>query len=147
MKKAVLTLSILFVAMLGFQGFAQEGQPVAGIEDGPYLKIDKEMHDYGNIAYGSNGKCVFTITNAGNEPLIISNCKGSCGCTVPKCEKAPIAPGATSQITVEYDTEREGPFHKSVTINSNAINTPQKVVKIKGSVNPNPEAKVVPAAN
>lgn len=134
MKKAVLTLSVILVAMLGFTSFAQEGTPIAGSEDGPMIKVDKEIHDYGTIENGADGTCVFTITNTGNAPLIISLCKGSCGCTVPECTKEPIAPGATSEIKVKYDTKREGPFHKSVTITSNAVNEPSKVVKIKGVV-------------
>lgn len=136
MRKAVLTLSLILVAMFTF---AQEGQPVAvGQGDGPVMKIDKDLHDYGSVDYAGNGTCVFTITNVGNAPLIISLCKGSCGCTVPACPEKPIAPGASSEITVKYDTNRTGPFHKSVTITSNAVNTPSKVVKIKGSVKAKP---------
>lgn len=140
MKKAVLTLSVFLVAMLGFTSFAQEGQPVpvAGQENGAVLTIDKDLHDYGTIEYGSERACYFTITNTGNAPLIISKCQGSCGCTVPDCPKTPIAPGASAKIKVEYDTNRTGPFHKSVTITSNAVNTPSKVIKIKGSVKAKP---------
>jgi hypothetical protein len=92
------------------------------------------VHDYGTIQQGADGACVFTVTNSGTEPLIISRCKGSCGCTVPQCDKAPIAPGATSSITVKYDTKRIGPINKSVTITSNAANEPTKVIRIKGKV-------------
>ena len=74
------------------------------------------------------------MTNTGDQPLIISNCQGSCGCTVPKCETAPIKPGAKSSITVKYDSNRVGPINKSVTITSNAGNAPSKVVRIQGTV-------------
>lgn len=147
MKKAVLTLSLLLVAMFNF---AQEGQPVvAGSQDGPVMQIDKDIHDYGEVDYAGNGTCVFTITNVGNAPLIISLCKGSCGCTVPECPQQPIAPGATAEITVKYDTKRPGPFHKSVTVTSNAVNTPTKVVKIKGSVKAKPvtDTNTIPPTN
>ncbi|MFT5819327.1 MAG: hypothetical protein ACI8ZM_000550 [Crocinitomix sp.] len=145
MKKALLTLSLLLVAMFNF---AQEGQPVvAGSEDGPVMQIDKDIHDYGTVDYAGNGTCVFTITNVGNAPLIISLCKGSCGCTVPECPQQPIAPGATSEITVKYDTKRPGPFHKSVTVTSNAVNTPSKVVKIKGTVKAKPVTETIPPTN
>jgi hypothetical protein len=53
---------------------------------------------------------------------------------VPKCEKEPIKPGQKSTITVKYDTNRVGPINKSVTISSNAANTPSKIVTIKGTV-------------
>ena len=143
MKKVVLTLSLVLVAMFNF---AQEGQAVvaAGQADGPVMSIDKDIHDYGTVDYDGNGACVFTITNEGNAPLIISLCKGSCGCTVPACPEQPIAPGASAEVTVKYDTKRSGPFHKSVTITSNAVNTPSKVVKIKGSVKAKPAGETVP---
>lgn len=107
---------------------------VAVGQSGPMLQVDKDVHDYGTIAQGANGECAFTVTNTGDAPLIITNCKGSCGCTVPKCDTAPIAPGQKSVITVRYDTKRTGPINKSVTITSNAVNEPDKVVRLKGMV-------------
>lgn len=101
---------------------------------GPMIQLDKQVHDYGTIAQGANGDCVFMVTNTGDAPLIITNCKGSCGCTVPKCDTEPILPGHKSPITVRYDTKRTGPINKSVTITSNAANEPEKVVRIKGMV-------------
>ncbi|MCB0767123.1 MAG: DUF1573 domain-containing protein [Flavobacteriales bacterium] len=111
---------------------------------GPQLSIDKEVHDYGTIKQGDNGTCEFTVTNSGDQPLIITNCKGSCGCTVPKCDTAPIMPGAKTTITVKYDTKRVGAINKSVTITSNATNTPEKVVRIKGTVEGAPETPTSP---
>jgi hypothetical protein len=107
-------------------------KPVGG--NGPMISVDKETHDYGTIKQGANGECVFTVTNTGDAPLIITNCQGSCGCTVPQCDTTPIKPGATSTITVKYDTNRVGPINKTVTINSNATNAPQKMVRIAGTV-------------
>lgn len=119
-----------FALVLGLvsMGFAQQ------VANGPSISLDKEVHDYGTIEQGADGGCEFTVTNDGTEPLIISRCKGSCGCTVPKCEKDPIMPGENSKITVRYDTKRIGPINKSVTITSNAANEPTKVIRIKGKV-------------
>jgi uncharacterized protein (DUF58 family) len=111
----------------------------AQIESGAKLDFEKEVHDYGNIKYGANGTCTFEFKNTGNAPLIISKATGSCGCTVPSWPKEPIAPGAKGEITVKYDTKRPGPITKSVTITSNAINDPSKVIRIKGTVGPAPE--------
>ncbi|MDA0303765.1 MAG: DUF1573 domain-containing protein [Bacteroidetes bacterium] len=104
------------------------------LTSGPSIAIDKDVHDYGTISQGADGGCEFTVTNGGTDPLIISRCKGSCGCTVPKCDKDPVMPGATSVISVRYDTKRIGPINKSVTITSNATNEPTKVIRIKGKV-------------
>lgn len=98
------------------------------------LSLDKEKHDYGQIQKGANGTCEFKVSNTGDKPLIISNCKGSCGCTVPECPKTPIAPGETKVILVKYDTQRIGMINKAVTIYSNDPEAPSKVVRIAGQV-------------
>lgn len=130
MKQHILTIAL---ALTGLTAFAQEpSKPVGG--SGPMIALDKEVHDYGTIPQGANGTCEFTVTNIGDAPLILTNCKGSCGCTVPKCDTTPIKPGDKTTITVKYDTKRVGAINKSVTISSNATNAPEKVVRIKGSV-------------
>ncbi|PHR36719.1 MAG: hypothetical protein COA38_01470 [Fluviicola sp.] len=134
MKKVLFSLMMIFVAGSMSAVIAQEvAQQVA---EGAKIEFDKETHDYGEVKHGGNGQCVFEFTNTGTEPLIISNAKGSCGCTVPSWPKDPIAPGETSKITVKYDTKRPGAINKSVTITSNATNTPTKVIRIKGNVLP-----------
>ena len=132
MKKALFSLLLIFVASAGTTAIAQE------IKNGAKIDFDKEVHDYGTIENGANGQCTFEFTNTGNSPLIVSNAKGSCGCTVPSWPKDPIAPGQTAKITVKYDTKRAGAINKSVTITSNAVNTPTKVIRIKGNVKAKP---------
>ena len=109
------------------------------VSNGSQISFEKETHDYGTIKNGANGTCTFEFKNTGNAPLILSNAKGSCGCTVPTWPKEPIAPGATGVISVKYDTKRQGAINKSVTITSNATNEPNKVIRIKGTVLPAPE--------
>jgi len=133
MKKVFLSLALI----LGAIGFVSAQTPVTS---GAAIQVDKEVHDYGDIPYGGDGTCEFKVTNTGTEPLIMSKCKGSCGCTVPKCDQNPILPGESSIVSVKYDTKRSGPINKSVTINSNAGNEPAKVVRIKGNVGPDPNA-------
>jgi len=133
MKKALLSLAFV----VGLISFASAQTQVVS---GPSIIVDKEVHDYGTIPFGGNGQCEFKVTNTGTEPLILSKCKGSCGCTVPTCEPTPIMPGQSSNITVKYDTKRAGVINKSVTITSNAVNEPTKVVRIKGTVEADPNA-------
>jgi len=125
MKKAMLLLALA----VGSFGMVQA--QVAGAK----IEFEKMEHDYGTIDQGANGATEFRFTNTGTEPLIISNAKGSCGCTVPEWPKEPIAPGASSSIKVKYDTKRVGPISKTVTITSNAVDNGNALLKIKGSVN------------
>ena len=134
MKKMIFTLALVLTAAAGL--FAQA--TTTATTSKAVISIDKEVHDYGTIEQGANGECVFTVTNTGTEPLIISLCKGSCGCTVPVCPQEPIAPGASAQITVKYNTNNAGPINKSVTITSNASNEPSKTVRISGEVKAKP---------
>jgi hypothetical protein len=131
MKKFILSLVVATAA-------AFTGNVNAQVETGANIEFEKETHDYGNVKFGADGSCTFDFKNTGNAPLIISNAKGSCGCTVPSWPKEPLAPGATAQVTVKYDTKRPGAINKSVTITSNALNEPTKVIRIKGNVLPKP---------
>jgi cyclophilin family peptidyl-prolyl cis-trans isomerase len=126
----------LFFVIIGLNGYTQ-------IEKGAKILFNKETHDYGIIKYNADPYCVFEFKNTGNEALLITEARGSCGCTVPEWPKEPIAPGATGMLKVTYDTKRVGSFQKSVTITSNAVNDPVKVVNIKGEVLPENTAEVV----
>ncbi|NQZ34237.1 MAG: DUF1573 domain-containing protein [Crocinitomicaceae bacterium] len=128
MKKSILSLLVLVFAGMTSTAMAQE------ISLGAAIEFEKDLHDYGTIPHKGNGTYAFEFTNTGSDDLLITNAKGSCGCTVPSWPKTPIAPGASAKIEVTYDTKRFGAFSKSVTITSNAVNTPVKVIRIKGSV-------------
>ncbi len=112
---------------------------------GPSMQFETEVIDYGTIDKNSEGKREFVLTNNGTEPLIISDAKGSCGCTVPTFPKDPIMPGQKAVIGVKYDTNRVGSFQKTVTLTTN-MTEPNKTLTIKGVVNdPNPPAPAATA--
>ena len=118
-------LSLLFISFFSISIYAQD--KVAKIE------FESETIDYGTIEKGSDGVRVFKFRNTGDAPLIVSNVKSSCGCTVPKKPNHPIMPGEEGKIEVSYDTKRLGGFSKAITIFSNAKNE-RKMVKIKGYI-------------
>jgi len=153
MKKLTLTLGLM--TCLTLAGFGQTGhsaddghnhgapaaQPAStSLAD---IKMDKTTHDYGNIKQGDNGECEFRFTNTGKEPLVITNCQGSCGCTVPQCPKEPILPGKSGVVKVKYDTNRIGGIYKTVTVTSNA-KSGNVVLTIKGNVEAKPTDEAFP---
>ena len=101
--------------------------------DGAGMVFENETIDYGTINKNADGKREFVFVNNGNKPTIITSATGSCGCTVPTKPTEPIMPGAKGVIGVKYATDRVGAFTKTVTVNSNASETP-KVLTIKGTV-------------
>ncbi|MBO7490085.1 MAG: DUF1573 domain-containing protein [Bacteroidales bacterium] len=102
--------------------------------NGPQIEFTEQEHNYGNLQKGGDGNCEFVFTNTGNEPLILSNVKASCGCTVPTWTKEPIMPGKTGTIKVRYNTNNVGAFTKTITVSSNAINAARLTLKIRGKV-------------
>src|SRR5690554_103512 len=100
------------------------------------ITFKSETIDYGTISKGSDGLRVFEFTNTGDAPLIITNVRSSCGCTIPKKPDGPVAPGESSTIEVKYDTNRVGPIRRSITVMSNA-SEPMIALKIKGEVKNN----------
>jgi len=127
-------LFILLLTMVSLSVFSQQKDDLKLVNgNGATIEFVEETIDYGTIEHNANGVRYFEFKNTGTEPLIITNCKGSCGCTVPSCPKEPILPGETGKIKVKYATNRVGSFTKSITITSNAV-TPTKVIKIKGKV-------------
>lgn len=135
MKSHAITLILSLVFTLGMK--QANAQPE--VLNGAQIQFEKESHDYGTIENGANGDCVFVFKNTGNSPLILESVKGSCSCTVPEWPTQPILPGKTAEIKVHYNTGNSGPITKTVTIVSNAVNEPTKVVRIKGTVLPKPE--------
>ena len=136
MKKV---LSIL--TMLALIAVVAKAQKVGG----PVMTFEKTEIDYGTIAQGSDPLRKFKFKNTGTEPLVIQNARGSCGCTVPNYKKEPVMPGETAEIEVRYDTQREGAFTKTVTIETNESET-ARVLTIKGEVIPKKAEAGVPAS-
>lgn len=99
----------------------------------PIIKFETETIDYGTTEQNSDGLRVFTFTNTGDAPLLISKVTTSCGCTVPNYSKAPIFPGENGELSIKYDTKRLGAFTKTVTVTSNAEGG-NKILKIKGHI-------------
>ena len=144
MKKSfsmLITLSFLI-----FGAYAQDTQTVkaqAENPNAPEISFDKTVHDYGTIFVGGDGHCEYEFTNTGKEPLILSSVRSSCGCTIPSWPREPILPGKKETIKVKYDTNRMGPINKSVTVLSNAKNTPI-VLRMTGNIIKKTEESAIP---
>lgn len=111
----------------------------------PMITFNKLVHDYGAINVNGNGDCEFEFTNTGKEPLVLTNVRSSCGCTVPSWPREPVLPGKTGVINVRYNTSRAGMINKTVSVYSNASNSPI-TLQIKGSVVA-PPPEMVPEKN
>ena len=103
------------------------------------LEFTESTYDFGEVMEGDKVNHKYTFKNTGSEPLIISNAKGSCGCTVPNWPRNPIAPGETGEIDVTFDSKGKGKVggnlqSKRVTITANT-DPANNYLTIKGKVN------------
>ncbi len=118
------------------------------VPTGPTTSIAFEHtdFDFGTVEDGEKVNHTYKFKNTGNEPLVISNAKGSCGCTVPKYSSDPIAPGGTGEIVVEFDSKgKPGKQTKRVTVTANTVPA-QTFLNITGTVNKDPNAPATPPA-
>jgi hypothetical protein len=98
------------------------------------ITFDETTFDFGDVDEGEKVSHIYKFTNTGDEPLVISNAKGSCGCTVPKWPKNPIAPGETGELLVEFNTKgKPNKQTKRVTVTANT-DPAQTFITITGNV-------------
>ena len=112
------------------------------VPTGPTTSIAFEHteFDFGTVDDGEKVRHTYKFKNTGNEPLIITSAKGSCGCTVPKWPADPIPPGGDGQIDVEFDSKgKPGKQTKRVTVTANTVPA-QTFLTITGNVNKDPNA-------
>jgi len=84
------------------------------------ITFEETEFDFGDVDEGAMVEHVFRFTNTGKIPLLISDARSTCGCTVPLWPKEPIAPGQGGEIKIKFDTkDKTGLQKKPVTITAN----------------------------
>jgi hypothetical protein len=157
MKKAILGLSAL--CMVAFTSCKKDATSKITSEnvsqaterdeaqaniDFPAMTFDKSEHDFGEIENGTPVETVFSYTNTGKSPLVITDIKSTCGCTVPQdWSKDPLGPGESAQFTVKFNGKGNGNTSKTVTVTANTEKGKEQV-KIKAFVKADPNAKATP---
>ena len=71
------------------------------------VEWEAQDHDFGEISNDTVVKYVYKFKNTGNNPLIVADCKATCGCTVPECKQPPIAPGKSGTIEVKFNSKNK----------------------------------------
>lgn len=86
----------------------------------PRFTSNTEMHSFGQIEWKHPVTVQYTITNTGDQPLVLTEVEPDCACSVAQWTQNPIAPGAKGTVNVTFDAKALGHFQKSVAIYSNA---------------------------
>jgi len=113
----------------------------------PVLEFDKKEHDFGEIEAKAAVETIFNYKNTGDAPLVITDIKSSCGCTVPQdWSRLPLAPGDSGKFSVKFNGSGANKITKTITVTANTEKG-SEVVKITAFVKPDPNKvnKAVPA--
>lgn len=138
MKKIVLGLFLIFAA--SYSSYSQDAKAAEDKNKAEITFVEDEFN-FGTAKQNDMVNHEFSFTNTGNEPLVITEAHGSCGCTVPQWPKQPIKKGEKGVIKVTFNTAgKMGLQDKTVTITSNAKSNP-KILHVKGTVLSKEEAE------
>lgn len=89
------------------------------------IALSEAQFDFGKIKKGDHKEHTYEVTNTGENPLIISQVKPGCGCTVPDYTKEPILPGQKGKITLKFDSSNfDGLVNKQAEIYANVEKAP-----------------------
>src|ERR1700744_178980 len=124
MKKILLVCAVILG--FAFSASAQDNQKAE-------FKFNEEKHDFGKIPQGTPVTTVFEFTNIGTEPLILTEVRPTCGCTIADYTKTPVKAGDKGIIKITYNAAVAAPFNKTIVVTSNA-KTPTKYLNIVGEV-------------
>ncbi|WP_291779690.1 DUF1573 domain-containing protein [Cecembia sp.] len=95
---------------------------------GAVMEFKEKSIDFGDITQGDKVEHTFVFNNTGDTPLVISNVAVTCGCTAPNWPKQPIAPGASGELKVVFNSAgKMGKQNSVVRIYSNASEPIEKV--------------------
>lgn len=133
MKIILLALLVGTFPTVRFQQFTGSETAIVAAVRNAKFNWTETTYDFGKIARNKPVTYKFEFSNNGTEPLVISEVKASCGCTVTNYSKDPIAPGAIGFVTATYNAANPGVFSKTVTINANTDDT-TVLLTVKGEV-------------
>ncbi len=143
MKNILYVLSFFLLFACGddpFNKVKSENVQKASVRDNspikfPVMTFDKRSHDFGVIQDGTPVETVFSYTNTGETPLVITDIKSTCGCTVPRdWSREPLNPGESSQFTVKFNGKGVNQTSKTVTVKANTEKG-SETVKITAFIN------------
>ncbi|MCB4808687.1 DUF1573 domain-containing protein [Tamlana sp. 62-3] len=104
----------------------------------PVIEFEKTEHDFGEIESRTAVETVFKYKNSGDAPLVITDIKSSCGCTVPQnWSREPLAPGESGEFTVKFNGSGSNKVTKTITVTANTEKG-KETVKIMAFVKPDP---------
>ncbi len=86
----------------------------------PKFQFEVSEYDFGTVKQGEIVEKVYKFKNIGEAPLLITNAKSTCGCTIPEFPKEAVPVGGEGEIHVKFNSSgKNGNQKKPITITAN----------------------------
>ncbi len=110
---------------------------------GPKIQFKELKWDFGNKKQGEVLTHTFRFENVGDEPLVISRVRTSCGCAAAILSKKELNPGEKGEIQVKFNTQGYyGEQNKFIYVESNDPSESVKQLMISASIEVPPSPKI-----
>ncbi|MGB9861146.1 MAG: rhodanese-like domain-containing protein [Candidatus Bipolaricaulaceae bacterium] len=104
----------------------------------PKIQVSTELYDFGVAVDGTVVEFTVTITNVGDQKLVISRVSYNCSCTSYELPKRELNPGEAVVMKIRFNTTGYGryvqPVSQTVTLYTNDPARPQVVITVRGTV-------------
>jgi len=124
---------LLFIAVVILGAACTDNQSVK-VGEMTTMEVNEE-YDAGTVMKGEVIKAKFVVKNTGDSPLVISEVRPSCSCTVAEKPSEAVKPGASTTIVAKVETANVSSksITKSVTLVTNTEGS-TKVLLIKAKI-------------
>ena len=116
-----LTATCGFMILLsGYLAAALPVSPPPPVTGRPAIHCDEPVYDYGARSNTEDVRHTFVLRNDGDTPLVISQVRSGCGCTLAELDRYTIPPGETANLSARLSLKGySGPKHSSLYLHSN----------------------------
>lgn len=105
---------------------------------GPYIKLESQNYDLGTVNQGDVLNFDIRFESSGRKPLRIEKVTSSCKCVVAQLDKEIYEPKENIVLSGHFKAEGSpaSVIQKQICIHSNALNTPDAIVKLSAMITP-----------
>ncbi|MGL4514135.1 MAG: DUF1573 domain-containing protein [Lacipirellulaceae bacterium] len=101
----------------------------------PEVEVDQPEFNFGTMQRGATETHEFVFKNTGDAPLSLKVGQTSCKCTLGQVSSAPLAPGASVPVKLEWSAKvAAGEFRQTATILTNDPRKPRVDLMVNGTV-------------
>lgn len=108
--------ALLLTAFIAVASIHVQAQTDTTADISKVIQFKELDHDFGKIPYGKPAEYSLDMKNVSSDSVTIEDVKVGCGCTTPKWQPGPYAPGQDFNITIGFNGYTEGQFNKVVTV-------------------------------